>query len=287
MTSNSKSYDIPFTMKLADFVKALLPQSLHAPARAVWRRLFRLRARYYEAKLWTTLWLHKLRGGKYIDWYGDTLNRGAKSAAYIMEEMPEWIYESGADDLEAAKRLGLKPHHTLYEYGCGFLRSGNHFMRYLDAGNYAGNDAAGARVERGKEIFKDLIAEKRASLFVTRDNTLSWINRKFDYIWCHAVFGHMPEKDIEEAIRNIRKIMHEGSVFIFSYDPLPEKYANELSRREDARDWWHSLRFYEQIAAKDGMVVEDVSWAIRDLKSWRPHIDLAKMVIEVPEAARK
>ena len=122
----------------------------------------------------------------------------------------------------------------MHEFGCGFLRSGSHFIRFLDKGNYSANDAAGVRIERAKEIFKDLIREKAPRLYINRDNSLSWIDRKVDYVWARAVFGHMPEQDIVETIRNIRTIMHGSSVFLFSYDPPPEGHKDELVVREDS-----------------------------------------------------
>lgn len=285
--SKTKLYYVPFTTKLSSSAKELLPEFLHGPARAVWRLLFRVRKTYRECSLWLTLWLHKKRGGKYIDWYAGMVDRSAKPAEFIMEQMPDWIYKTGADDLIAAERLGLKPGHTLHEFGCGFLRSGSHFIRYLDKGNYSGNDAAGARLDRAREIFKDLIREKEPTLYLNRDNTLDWVSRKVDYVWSHAVFGHMPEEDIEETIRNVRKIMHDNSVFLFSYDPPPSELGNGLVYREDSRDWFHSLRFYERIASENGMTVEDVSWAIRDLETWEARINLAKLVVKQPAAQRR
>lgn len=239
-----------------------------------------LRSQYYEVRLWATLWLHKLKGGSYIDWYGDTLDSGARPADYIKNEMSDWIYDSGRIDLEAAKRNGLKPSHTLHEFGCGFLRSGHHFIRYLEKGNYSGNDAAGQRVARAREIFADLIAEKDVKLYVNRDNSLDWVSRKVDYVWCHAVFGHMPEDDIEEAIGNIRKIMHDKSIFLFSYDPPQGRHSGKLVYRQDARDWCHSLKFYARIAELNGMQVEDVSQTVRDFDGWHDHINLAKMTVK-------
>jgi hypothetical protein len=49
-------------------------------------------------------------------------------------------------------REGLKPHHKLLDIGCGSLRGGIHFIRYLDAGNYIGTDPNMSLLDAGYEI---------------------------------------------------------------------------------------------------------------------------------------
>ena len=265
-------------------VKRLLPEALQGPARSVLHAYMRVRARFNERKLWVKLWLHKKRGGSYIDWYGDTLDAGVKPVEYIQEKLSDWINESGQEDLVIIKRLGLKPRHTLHEFGSGFLRSGHHFIRYLEKGNYSGNDASGGRVENARRLFPELIAEKGAKLHVNRDNSLDWVGRKVDYIWSHAVFGHMPEEDIEETIKNMRNVMHDDSVLLFSYDPPFGDKKDLTVHRQDSRNWSHSLDFYREIGERYGLTTEDVSSNVRDCESWRSHIHLARMTVKKSKA---
>src|SRR5205807_6035012 len=48
--------------------------------------------------------------------------------------------EIGRLQFEFLTGNGLKPHHRLLDVGCGALRGGLHFIRYLDEGNYVGVD---------------------------------------------------------------------------------------------------------------------------------------------------
>jgi hypothetical protein len=89
-------------------------------------------------------------------------------------------------------REGLKPHHKLLDIGCGSLRGGVHFIRYLDAGNYVGIDSNIALLDAGYEIElaswglkermprENLILSVRAILirhFPTTHSTSHWRNR--------------------------------------------------------------------------------------------------------------
>src|ERR1700692_1589753 len=55
--------------------------------------------------------------------------------------------------------MGLRPHHHLVDVGCGRLRAGAHFIRFLDAGRYCGFEkehdllSAGIAEELGPVLF--------------------------------------------------------------------------------------------------------------------------------------
>ena len=81
---------------------------------------------------------------------------------------------------------------------------------------------------------------------------------------CHGVFVHVPESDIEEVLRNLKKIMHEKSEFIFTYSEKPGEMRP--SCRMGVWDWWHTQDFFERLARRNGLEIEDLSplIAIRD-----------------------
>ena len=104
----------------------------------------------------------------------------------------------------------------------------------------------------------------------------------------------MPESDIECLFENIKKIMHEKSVFLFTYSCADinqfrqwenlskkerEKGIYELVRKRnhlfitralkanqgkdcvevDSVNWFHTLNFYKKLAEPRGYVIEDVT----------------------------
>ena len=229
-------------------------------------------------------------GGSYIRWYADRLDDRSGMQMETNERLGRILaqYPTGVDDLVVAKKLGLEPHHTLHEFGCGDLRSGNHFVAYLDAGNYSANDASRRRLEDGATCLERIdLGHKNAKLIVNADNSFDWLDgRTFDYVWAGAVLGHMPEADISDLFVNLRKIMRPGSKFIFTYSQARvsdfRKYntvekASEIARRDgnihvikaieggsgrdcievSVKDWFHTIDFFKRIAPD--FVIEDVT----------------------------
>ena len=93
--------------------------------------------------------------------------------------------------------MGLKKNSTLLEYGCGWLRSAKHFINFLKKDSYFGIDPVKNRIDKGFEFFEINVLKKNPRFHVNKDNTFDFVkNEKFDFIWCHAVFGHIPESDI-------------------------------------------------------------------------------------------
>ncbi|MGE0254669.1 MAG: cyclopropane-fatty-acyl-phospholipid synthase family protein [Alphaproteobacteria bacterium] len=265
---------------IVGIARSLLPPWLHGVGRAVWRRWIATERFRANARLRLSYLGHRLRGGSYLSWYARTLDQWAVEQRddATMERRQRNLAESGREDLEILKHFGLQPHHSVHEFGCGMLRTAIHVIEYLEPGNYSGNDSSGERIETGRRMFADRIAERRPTLITNRDNSFDWLNgRTFDFLWCHAVFGHMPARDVEDTLRDVRKAMHAGSVFLFSYDPPPAGCPDVIE--EDPRNWMQSLDFYRRAADRNGYVVEDVTDIVRGYPSWRTRIHLARLTL--------
>jgi hypothetical protein len=269
--------------RIAGAVKSLLPPALHAPARALWRRLYALADIWPETKLYLHLAWHRLTGRSYLRWYADTLDGWVESRdPEFLARKRAALAESGADDVAVLRGFGMLPTHTLHEYGCGQLRSALHFAEYLEPGNFSANDSSKGRIDLGMDLFGDRLRPRRPTLIVNDDNSFDWLQgRKFDFLWCHAVFGHMPQEDVEDTLRNLPKAMHADSVFYFTYDEpsLQVPDAKDEIIRVDARNWMQSFAFFERVAKRHGMRIEDVSAAIRPYPSYRSHICLARITL--------
>ncbi len=63
--------------------------------------------------------------------------------------------ERGAFQLALMKHLGLKPEHRLVDYGCGPIRAGRYFIRYLNAGHYHGFDVNADFIRAAETIVGD------------------------------------------------------------------------------------------------------------------------------------
>ena len=115
-------------------------------------------------------------------------------------------------------RHGLKPNHNFLDVGCGCLRGGIHFIKYLDKGLYCGIDinksllAAGV-VELGKKLYK----EKKPRLVAEGDFKFEVFERKFDFMLSVSVFSHLPYNSIIRCLVNVRKHLKEDGTYFSSY----------------------------------------------------------------------
>src|SRR5438874_12135046 len=90
--------------------------------------------------------------------------------------------EVGILQLEFLKARGLEPSHRLIDVGCGAMRGGIHFIRFLDVGNYYGMDVNASLIEAGKrEIAEANLGDRQAHFLVTDDFKLSQLGTQFDH----------------------------------------------------------------------------------------------------------
>ena len=120
---------------------------------------------------------------------------------------------------------GLRPQNSLLDIGCGTLRAGRHFIRYLDSGNYTGFDISAAAIDYAHELVrKERLEAKKPTLFVNVEKTLRFEQlqaAKFDFLLAQSVFTHLPEENVVECLNNVPKVMHGGSKFFFTYFDRP------------------------------------------------------------------
>jgi len=198
--------------------------------------------------------------------------------------------KEGAIDLDTIKKLGLQPENSLLDFGCGFMRSGNHFIHYLDEGNYSANDASGERIAYGKTVTADILGkeafeQKDPHFYVNEDNSFDWLNgKKFDFIWSCSVLAHMPQADIECLFDSIKKAMHEKSVFLFTYS---------CADIEMFREWEHASAEERKAGIHDIVTKKNHMFIIRALKgkhgkdcievdslNWFHTLDFYKKIVE-------
>jgi SAM-dependent methyltransferase len=134
--------------------------------------------------------------------------------------------EVGALQLDFLRGQGLKPDHRLLDVGCGSLRGGVHFVRYLDAGRYYGLDISEALIEAGynQEIGALGLRQKlpRTNLLTTANfDATSW-GASFDMALAQSVFTHLPLNQIALCLEQIARVMKPGGVFYATFFRAPE-----------------------------------------------------------------
>ncbi len=107
---------------------------------------------------------------------------------------------------------GLKPEHYFLDIGCGALRAGVHFIRYLETGHYFGIDINREAIEAGRqvELVKHGLTDKNPTLVHMDDFDLPALDKQFDYATIHSVFPHLTLNSIIRCIMNLEKVLVPG-----------------------------------------------------------------------------
>jgi SAM-dependent methyltransferase len=141
---------------------------------------------------------------------------------------------------------GLKPHHTFLDLGCGTLRGGRHFIRYLEPGRYTGIDISAKAIEYGRSLVEEEgLADKEPRLVVNVDRKLKFQefrDDRFDFLLAQSVFTHLDQSHIGECFEHIGQIMQGSSIFLFTF------YESEFAARTRTKRFEHPASFFEKLA---------------------------------------
>ena len=181
--------------KLATRVKPLVPLSVK---RSVKRRVPARYWRYFDP-----------------DWH-------RRAIGYV----EEWDVH-GPRQLEYLREQGLEPHHYLLDIGCGPLRGGVHFIRYLERGHYFGVDKNEGVLEtaRDVELTRYGLDDKEPTLTAMENFDFPTLGRAFDYAWAQSVFTHLPLNNIIRCVVNAEEVLVPGGKFYATF------YENEQGKR--------------------------------------------------------
>lgn len=145
---------------------------------------------------------------------------------------------------------GLEKHNSLLDYGCGSLRGGRYFIRYLDEGCYTGIDISEELVKEAKELIKRKnLNHKKPRIILNDDLNLSFEDLegdKYDFILAQSVFTHLQKEHIEEVFKNLPKVMHVNSVFFFTANIKNEHVQTGL------KTFAYPVSFFENLATRYG-----------------------------------
>lgn len=149
----------------------------------------------------------------------------------------------GLLQLQFLKELGMKPHHTLLDFGCGVGRAARRFVPYLDAGNYTGIDISPKALAHAKWLsHEEGWADQDPRFF--RNSDIS-IDDEFDFIWGHSIFTHSEPAQIALMVSNASQRFKYA--FAFTY-----KESQRLNR-SGLKQWQQPWEYYEYLAQANGL----------------------------------
>lgn len=151
--------------------------------------------------------------------------------------------EIGKLQLDFLVGQGLKPDMRLVDIGCGALRAGVHFIKYLNPGNYYGMDINGSLLEAGYEIelakagLQKLTPRER--LMEDKSFRVSRFETLFDYGIANSVFTHLMLNHIRLCLIEVAKAMKPGGKFFATYFDCPPDAPIEFEMKR-----WHGFHTF-------------------------------------------
>ena len=204
-----------------------------------------IRSTFWDVpKEYLKLCLYRLRGRSWIDYYANYIDT---KEAEALPAVPRYL-DVGKDFLIYLQEQGLRPEHHLLDYGCGILRGGLQFVPYLKPGHYVGVDISEGRLEQGRRLMDEAgIAGDSYSTLLVHDCSLKELgDRKFDYVWAHAVLMHMPESDIRALLISLKNHLNAGASFFFTFFPS-EKLGLDRIARDQVRDFYYPSEYLKAL----------------------------------------
>jgi SAM-dependent methyltransferase len=137
--------------------------------------------------------------------------------------------EMGQAQLDFLVERGLKPTDSLLDIGCGALRGGVHFVRYLDVGNYYGVDRQQWLLDAGREELAEAgLTDRRPHLLLDGEFNFAAFGTQFDIALAQSVFTHIPLNSIHRCLVRVSEVLKPGAVFYATFLDNPGD-RNDLS----------------------------------------------------------
>ena len=182
--------------------------------------------------------------------------------------------ELGQMQLDYLKTRGLQPQMRFLDIGCGCLRGGVHFVRYLNAGHYYGSDLSQDLLDVGYDVeLAGLgLTEKlpRNNLLCSGDFDFSSLGQSFDMAFAMSVFTHLTQNHLRLCLDRLADVMTPGGVFFMTLfhcpdshpwrDPLTHTPGNIVTQPD--RDPFHYRRSHLE-QAMDGL-----PWRLGPIEDW-------------------
>jgi SAM-dependent methyltransferase len=174
-------------------------------------------------------------------------------------------WEDGELLFEFAKAHGLLPEHHMLEIGCGALRAGRHFIRYLEPGHYVGLDhSAHVLSAARREVELEGLKDQCPVLIESSDFDLSTVPPDvwFDFAWSHSVMTHMTPDQVEACLRSVFGKLAERGVYYSTYNEADTgKHAGggpHPWREGELHGSRFPAAFFVRLARRLGLAVEFV-----------------------------
>ncbi len=185
---------------------------------------------------------------KRIEQDGPELAIGAKR-----DGLQDWDIHS-QQQLDFLTSRGLRPYHTLLDFGCGTGRLASRAVPYLEKGNYTGIDISPKALECAAHYLKAHNMIDKMPRLVLGGGQISAAGEKFDFIWSHSVLTHLPMEILQDIFLDLSTMEFQEWCFTFK--------EREAPKRTGLKQFGYSAQSLINCASNYGLKAEklDVEW---------------------------
>lgn len=206
-----------------------------------------------------------MNAGTTMNLYGRQLSPDEIAAGAHRDFVGGLWDELGALQLQFLCSRGLRPQHRFVDVGCGALRGGLHFVKYLDPGNYHGLDINPSLLEAGRSELRALGLELQQPHLLQDDAfNVRRFGVAFDRGLALSVFTHLPFNAIVRCLKEVAAAMRPDGVFYASFfeastgghiDPITQAPGGVVTHY-DCDPFHQSVDEYEWMAQLAGLRLE-------------------------------
>lgn len=172
---------------------------------------------------------------------------------------------SGSRVYETLLDLGLKPEHTVVDYGCGTLRVGVHVISHLDPGNFWGMDIAEFLLDKGRDLIgSEVVESKKPNLGVIGPEFVEKAaSTNPDFVYSIAVLIHVHPDEASEFFDNLGQLLAAGGTLYMTAKCVEGDETVQYA----GRSWAYGLERVRSEFAKRGLTMEILRKQEVDLES--------------------
>jgi SAM-dependent methyltransferase len=149
---------------------------------------------------------------------------------------------------------GVGPSQRMLDIGCGTLRGGRHFIRYLDPGCYTGVDISSAAIAAARQLVAAEKLTKKTPILLHNPDPAKWFGTPegatYEVLLAQSVFTHLDVPHIEVCFGLLGSIMTPGARFFFTFN------ESQASRRRDLKDFVHPFGLFSALSEQHGFDID-------------------------------
>lgn len=200
----------------------------------------------------------RLRSADHLSYYRAVMRQDTAAgpeAAVGSESHESWL-RLGKMQYDYLLGHGLSPTDRMLEIGCGNLRAGWRFIRYLDAGHYYGTDISPDILFAAQRTLTGYgLQDKLPHLALVRDCALDFLpDRHFRVVHAHSVFSHSPQHVVEDCLAGVRRILRPDGFFDFTFNRTEGREHHVLNE-----DFYYRTETLQALGEKHGFTATFMS----------------------------